>query len=234
MIVRLRTKMKPPCPGRVVAVIASRADLAKAVRLRRLPDCFELRLDMLRNSLGEVSRIVSRLRAPLILTARDPREGGAVGLTLSARRALLLQFLDQATMVDLELRSVRRLEPLLREIRSRRLGLILSHHDLRTTPTPTRLCELIASAVPFHPAVFKLATRTDTPEQVARLVSFFRKTNSRRLPLAAMGMGKLGFASRRQLDRLGSALTYVSLGQPNTEGQPTLSRLTRARHTYNQ
>ena len=87
--------MEVAAPGRVVAVIASRLDLAKAVRLRRRPDLFELRLDMLRDSLGEVSRILPRLSAPLILTARHPREGGAGGLTLSSRRALLLRFLER-------------------------------------------------------------------------------------------------------------------------------------------
>ena len=224
--------MEAAAPGRVVAVIASRLDLAKAVRLRRRPDLFELRLDMLRDSLGELSRILPRLSAPLILTARHPREGGAGGLTLSSRRALLLRFLDHAAMVDLELRCLSQFQALLREIQSRRLDLIVSHHDLRATPTPARLRELVASAVSFHPAIVKVATRTDTTEQVARLVDFFRETNRRPFPVAAMGLGKLGFASRRQLRRLGSALNYASLGEPNSQGQPTLSQLTRARHAY--
>jgi 3-dehydroquinate dehydratase len=47
-----------------------------------------------------------------------------------------------------------------------------------------------------------------------------------------MGIGKLGRESRRQLDRLGSALSYGSLGQANAEGQPSLSQLRRDRGAY--
>ena len=47
-----------------------------------------------------------------------------------------------------------------------------------------------------------------------------------------MGIGKLGLASRRRLDRLGSALTYVSIGQANVAGQPSLGQLRRARRAY--
>ena len=52
------------------------------------------------------------------------------------------------------------------------------------------------------------------------------------LPIAAMGIGKLGVESRHRLDRLGSALTYASLGRANVAGQPSLSQLRRARRTY--
>ena len=62
--------------SRVVGVIASPVALVRATRLRRPPDLFELRLDALRDSLGEVERMIPQLRAPLILSARHPAEGG--------------------------------------------------------------------------------------------------------------------------------------------------------------
>jgi 3-dehydroquinate dehydratase-1 len=135
-------------------------------------------------------------------------------------------------MVDLELRSVRHFEPLLEELRRRRIALILSHHNLRDTPAAGELRRLTKSAAACRPAIFKIATRTDTPAQLARLVSFFQESKRTQLPIAAMGMGKLGFASRRQLDGLGSALTYVALGEANAEGQPTLNQLRSARRAY--
>ncbi len=69
--------------SRVVGVIASPVALVRATRLRRPPDLFELRLDALRDSLGEVERMIPQLRAPLILTARHPAEGGVGGLSAS-------------------------------------------------------------------------------------------------------------------------------------------------------
>ena len=217
--------------SRLVGVIASPATLARAMRLRRPPDLFELRLDALRQSLGAVARALPQLRSPLILTARHPAEGGRGGLSLAARRALLLRFLDHAAFVDLELRSVRQMKMLIDEARRRQIGLLISCHDLRDTPSLDELRRQLKSAAAARPAIFKVATRTDTPAQLARLISFFETTRAP-FPIAAMGIGKLGLVSRRRLALLGSALTYVSLGEANTEGQPSLSQLRRARRAY--
>ena len=65
MMARRSTKRRP----RVVGVIASRADLERAVRMRRPPDLFELRLDRLSGMADEVEKVLPRLRRPLIITA---------------------------------------------------------------------------------------------------------------------------------------------------------------------
>ena len=218
--------------SRVVGVIASPVALVRATRLRRPPDLFELRLDALRDSLGEVERMIPQLRAPLILTARHPAEGGVGGLSAVGRRTLLQRFLDVATLVDLELRSVRQMKTLLDEMRRRRIGLLLSLHDFRDTPPLGELHRLATCAAAIQPAIFKIATRIDTRVQLDRLMAFLRAANRPEFPIAAMGVGKLGAKSRRQLDRLGSVLTYVSLGKPNVQGQPSLSQLRRARRAY--
>jgi 3-dehydroquinate dehydratase-1 len=216
---------------RLVGVVASRAALVQATRLRRPPDLFELRLDALRHSLGEVTRAIPKLRAPLILTARHPAEGGLGRLGPVARRALLERFLAHAAFLDLELRSVREMKTLIRKAQQHHVGLILSWHDFHDTPARAELLRQTKSAAAAGAALFKIATRTNTPAQLARLISFFETTRAA-IPIAAMGMGKLGLASRHQLAQLGSALTYVSLGEPTVEGQPSLSQLRRTRGAY--
>ena len=230
--------MRDPLPvsqfagqNRIVGVIASPVALARAVRLRQPPDLFELRLDALRHSLGPVEQALPRLRAPLILTARHPAEGGRGRLTVAARRALLHRFLPHAALVDLEYRCVRQMPALLAEIRRRRLGLIVSRHDLRRTPSLGELRRFARAAAALRPAIIKVAARTNTAAELARLLAFFEECH-RDLPLAAMGTGKLGPESRRRLARLGSVLTYVSLDQPVVPGQPTLGQLRRARRAY--
>lgn len=217
--------------NRIVGVIASPAALARATRLRRPPDLIELRLDALRHSLGEIDLALPRLRAPLILTARHPAEGGRGRLSLAARRGLLLRFLPQAAFVDLEFRSARQMPALLDEIRRRRLGLILSRHDLRRTPSLGELRRLVRVAAALDPAILKVVTRTETPAELARLLAFFEECHTD-LPLAAMGTGKHGLESRRRLAQLGSALTYVSLDRAVVAGQPTLEQLHRAWRAY--
>jgi 3-dehydroquinate dehydratase-1 len=215
-------------PGALVAVIASRAALTQATRLRHPPDLFELRLDALRHSLGEMARALPKLRAPLLLTARHPSEGGVGQLRLAERRALLRHFLEDAAIIDLELRSVGQMKDVIGEMHRRQIDLLISLHDLRTTPSPNELHRQARSAAAAGAAIFKVVTRTDTPAQLARLMAFFEASRDL-LPIAAMGIGKLGLESRHRLDQLGSALTYASLGRTNVAGQPSLSQLRRAR-----
>ncbi|MBA3542950.1 MAG: type I 3-dehydroquinate dehydratase [Chthoniobacterales bacterium] len=217
--------------NQIVGVIASGAALARATRLRQPPDLFELRLDALRNSLGAVEAALPRLRAPLLLTARHPAEGGRAHLDAAARGGLLQRFLAQADLVDLELRSVRQMPSLVAEIRRHKIKLIVSAHHLRETPSPNELRCQAQSALAAGAAIFKVAGRTDTPAQLTRLIDFLAE-NRRLLPLAVMGVGKLGLESRRRLSRLGSVLTYVSLDRAIVPGQPTLAQLRRARRAY--
>jgi len=85
---------------RVVGVIASRADLDRALQMRGPPDLFELRLDRLAGIVDPLENKLPRLRAPLIITARHPQEGGANKLTLGERRDLLIRFLPHTHYVD--------------------------------------------------------------------------------------------------------------------------------------
>lgn len=229
---RIASRKKKPIAPRLVAVIASPTALRRAVRLRFPPDFFEVRLDAFVDSLVQLRDGLSRLRAPLILTARHPSEGGVGALNFSTRRELLRNFLDHATFVDLELRSVRRMKTLLDEMSHRKTSLVISHHDFRTTPSPRRLRLLTKSAAALRPSFFKLVVRTDTAKQFERLAAFFREARGGDLRIAAMGVGKWGLRSRLHFDRLGSAYTYVSLGEANAEGQPSLNQLRRARRAY--
>jgi 3-dehydroquinate dehydratase-1 len=218
--------------SRLVAVIASPRALDRAKRLRIPPDFFELRLDALAGSLGKVTSNVSYLRAPIILTARHPEEGGLGSLTLRNREALLRRFLDFATLVDLEVRCIRQMARLLLELRRRKIALLLSSHHLDTTPTVSELHRLTKRAAVFRPAIFKLATRIDERTQLERLATYLSEATRYPFPIAVMGVGRLGFLSRRQFDRTGSALTYATLDRANIEGQPTLAQLRAARRAY--
>lgn len=213
----------PPAP-RTVGVIFSLADLRRAVRLRRPPDFFELRLDALVRSLDELD--TAKFPAPLILTARDPREGGMHKLAVSTRYDLLLRFLPRAQGIDIELRSATAFRSILDLACAKKIQRIISFHDLRNTPLASRLHEKASAAQEFGANIFKVATRTDTHAQVNRLVEFFE---SAEMPVAAMGIGRLGRAVRHELFRRGSSLNYGHLGGPGIDGQPSLLEMRRWR-----
>jgi len=220
----LRATAERPRP-RVVGVIASRADLDRAVRMRRPPDLFEVRLDCLVRLVEQLEDKLKRLRAPVIITARHPREGGANKLSLRQRRNLLTRFLPHARYVDVELRSAFALDSFLRLAEQKKVRRIISFHNFKSTPPP-RILSTKARAAEAHGAnIFKVATRTDTPVQLARLLSFITNKNVD-LPVSAMGIGRLGAISRVLLARAGSALVYGSIARgSDIEGQLSLEQL---------
>src|SRR5438034_3323940 len=221
MMARRSIKRRP----RVVGVIASRADLERALRMRRPPDLFELRLDRLAGMADQVENVLPKLHIPLIITARDPHEGGSSKLRLRQRRDLLARFLNHADYMDVELRSASALRSLLKLAEERNTRRIISLHNFKSTPSARILAAKACEAKSHGADIFKVATRTDTPMELGRLLEFI--TSSRLdLALAVMGIGKLGAISRLLLARAGSMLLYASLGPAtDVEGQLSLEQL---------
>ncbi len=223
--VNRRSSATDRLPHCVVGVIASRADLNCAMRMRKPPDLFEVRLDRLVRVVGKLENELPQLRAPLIITARHPQEGGKNKLSLQQRRNLLTRFLPYAKYVDVELRSAFALRALLKAAEQKRVRCIISFHNFKSTP-PLRILSAKARAAKAHGAdIFKIATRTDTPIDLGRLLSFITNKNVD-LPVSAMGIGKLGAISRVLLARAGSALVYAAVAAASDiEGQLSLEDL---------
>jgi 3-dehydroquinate dehydratase I len=219
--------MTKPSTPQIVGVIFTHTDLRRAVRMRNPPDLFELRLDALFARSEEGKSVIGNLRAPLIITARHPREGGSNQLSAHKRRALLLRFLPHAAYVDVELRSTGPCAAILEEARARSIRTIVSFHDLNETPSRSRLDEIARTAQSLGADFLKIATRTDTPAQTARLLDFFRRQRME-TKIAVMGIGRLGRISRLEFAKCGSALNYAHLGRPQADGQLSIIQLRRA------
>lgn len=212
----VKTGETPKC--QIVGVIATAADLDLAAGLSTPPDLFELRLDHLVDAQDEVESRIGSLRAPLIITARHPAEGGAHNLTANRRRQLLARFVGHARYVDVELRSAESFHALLHSLPNRSVERILSLHDFDSTPTPRSLHAKARMAKSLGASLFKVATRTDTPEQLARLLEFMAH-DDKGVAVSVMGVGKLGAVSRALLASCGSAMAYAALADKQVEGQ---------------
>jgi 3-dehydroquinate dehydratase-1 len=219
-----RSLATPRLRHRVVGVITSAAELDFAIRMREPPDLFELRLDCLVCVIDRLESKISRLRAPLIVTARHPIEGGANRLSALQRHDLLTRFLSRARYIDVELRSAPAFRSLLRLARKQNVRCIVSVHYLKSTPSRNQLRDKARAAKRYGADIFKVATRTDTPAQLTRLIDFVAAKDVD-IAVSAMGIGKLGAASRVLLACCASALVYVSLGRSNIEGQISLEQL---------
>jgi 3-dehydroquinate dehydratase-1 len=201
--------------------------LSRARTLRPAPDLFELRLDALAAFVDQIEPAIQSLDAPLIITARHPREGGFNKVGAARRAALLARFLDRAAYVDIELRALRELRSVHQQARRKKIAVIISVHALDATPSLAQLRAKARAATAAGADIFKVAARTDTREQFERLLQFFNDPRVD-LPISAMGIGKLGRVARLELARRGSVLVYGSVGTSRIEGQIPIGQLRSA------
>ncbi len=207
-----------PQKAQVVGTVHSPGSLQRALKLRAgSVDFLELRVDHFAENPRALLTALPRLKFPLIVTVRHPAEGGANGLGLARRRALFMEFLPFAAAIDVELRTVEKVETILAMARGHRVKVIVSSHYFRSTPPAKSLTALIRRARQAGAEIFKLATLTPNPAELGTLLSLFSRPAS--LPLSVMGMGAFGKISRLLLAQAGSVLNYGYLDQPNASGQ---------------
>ena len=130
--------------------------------------------------------------------------------------ALYRGLVPAVAAVDIEVRATKRLLPVLETVRSEKKALIISFHDFESTPSLARLRALSARARSEGADIVKIAAKTETPAEVARLLVLLQEAPG---PLAVMGMGALGRASRLLFAKAGSALNYGWLDRSQVPGQ---------------
>ncbi len=205
---------------RTVAVANSPEAFALALSLKpQEVDLVEIRLDApgLVLTADRVSRLAA-CRLPLLFTARHPREGALGELPSAERFGRLRHALPLATLIDIELRSLRGAGRLIEAAFESGVGLVVSSHDFHGTPPASTLLKRATEAQRAGATIVKLATTIRQPTDLQRLLAFAIEWNHR-LPWAVMGMGRLGVVSRLMMASLGSCLNYGSLGKLKIEGQ---------------
>jgi len=202
----------------IVASAHNFAGLGAACRLRPdQVDYVELRLDSLCGRKKALRAAISKLRVPVLLTARHPAEGGSTTPSASGRRLLLAEFLPVASALDIELRSARSFQGLLREAEDRGVRKIVSYHNFSATPNLSRLRNIISQAAQQRADIIKVATFLRGPRDLAVLLQL--QASAGGAPLATMGMGPMGRVSRLALAAAGSRLVYGYLDRAQVPGQ---------------
>lgn len=212
-----KKEKRPPTRCLTVATAHTERGLRQAAALRSGTgvDLVEVRLDCLCGNTNWLGRSIEKIKIPLILTARHPREGGFGDLGASRREELLEEFLPLASMVDIELRSVRQLGEIIDLANKRRIGVIISSHDFSGTPPLAKLRTRLRESLQAGATLVKIAATLRGPRDLASLIVLQSSSDK----LAAMGMGKLGKVSRLVLPCAGARLVYGYLDRPQVEGQ---------------
>jgi 3-dehydroquinate dehydratase-1 len=177
-------------------------------------DAVEVRVDSF--SIPPGARQIAEVPVPTIVTVRCPEEGGLQSMNDNERRRHYLALLPSAAGIDLELRSAESMADLREAVLRSAKTLILSFHDFQGTPSLADLEDACAKMQDLGANILKVATKTETISEVSRLLTLLEHSSA---PLAIMGMGALGRASRLLFAKAGSALNYGWLDKPQVIGQ---------------
>lgn len=179
-------------------------------------DVVEIRADAIGDLLA-IEKAMAAIRLPILLTVRHPAEGGVGGLSVSTRREWALRLLPGASLVDIELRSMKALADVVAAAKKAGVTVVASNHHFRSTPSLAKMVALQKEAFRLGADVFKIAALAPTAPMLARLLEFAALPSPG--PHAVMGMGAFGQVSRLALAKAGSVLNYGYLDTPNAPGQ---------------
>lgn len=188
-------------------------------------DLAEVRLDYMAK-LDGLEELPRSTRLPLIATFRPKRQGGMFeGEEADRIKVLRNSVAAGFEYIDLEL-DTPGLGELAGELKDLGVKVIVSHHDLRGTPTLKELRRLLSMELSYRPHVCKLVTYAKSLNDnltCLTLLSRLRKDAK----VVCFAMGKLGLISRVLSPLYGGFFTYASLkrGFETAAGQPTVEEL---------
>jgi 3-dehydroquinate dehydratase type I len=204
------------------------AALAQMEQAYPLADCLELRIDQIRDCNLEQLMHGKQPGTEILVTNRHKDEGGGFLGSERERIALLKEAVALgADLVDIEARTEK---PLLKELKAQiekcgsRTQLIISHHDLKGTPSEAALRKRFAACSTMGADIVKICTYAREMEDNLRVLGLLPYARQKGQGIIAFCMGEKGRISRVMAPLLGSYLSYASLdkGAESAPGQLTI------------
>lgn len=209
--------MKRP---RICAVIVS--DDSEAIKaVEPFIELYEVRIDLIGSGWSE---LVEQLGKPWIACNRSAGEGGRWRGGEARRVEELLKAIELgADIIDIELetRNLEKAVPLIKQ----RAKCLLSFHQLKETPSPSKMREIVQRELEAGADICKIITTAQRLEDnfsVLQLIADFPQTR-----VVSLAMGPLGLASRILCPMIGGDFTYASIekGRESASGQITAREL---------
>lgn len=180
-------------------------------------DVVEIRLDQLIQE-NELKTKISSITKPLLLTCRHPKEGGDNNISEPLKRVSIIEpLLSHASAIDIEISTANEMKNLITEAKSKNIQVVLSYHNFETTPNLAELKTIATEAKDKGADIIKIATTTNTIQELMTLLTF--SENGSIENLSFMGMGKFGMSSRLVAAQSGSVLNYSAIAETSIEGQ---------------
>lgn len=158
-------------------------------------------------------------RMPLLLTFRTAQEGGGLEADDDTYAALLGAVLNRlagagtaVVAIDVELERGC-LATLVTGASAQGLGVLSSSHDFQGVPADCVLLERLWRMQAAGAQVAKVAVMPAAEQEVRRLLALTVQAHAElEIPVVVIGMGALGAVTRTQGWRLGSALSFATVG----------------------
>ncbi len=192
---------------------------------RKDADLIEIRLDLL-NSDTNLEDIKIHTDMVKIGTLRSSNQGGMFSGSEEARFQTLLNASRVGfDYIDIE-DSVKNLEIKIKSIKELGTKIIISHHNMESTPTLSELENILDRNSQFKGDVYKIVTTAKSIEDSLIALSFLN-TASKNFNIVCFAMGDYGKISRVISPFFGGFFTMASIkkGDETAKGQLTIDDL---------
>jgi 3-dehydroquinate dehydratase type I len=188
-------------------------------------DLIEIRLDLL-NSDTNLEDIINHIDMIKIGTLRSSNQGGMFSGSEEARFQTLLNASRVGfDYIDIE-DSVENLEIKIKSLRELGSKIIISHHNMESTPTLIELENILNRNLQFKGDVYKIVTTAKSLEDSLVTLSFLN-TASKNCNIVCFAMGNYGRISRVVSPFFRGFFTMASIkkGDETAKGQLTIDDL---------
>ena len=210
-----------------ISIVPETNEEALCLLARALPeaDLVELRIDRIGEP--DLPLLLHAGKERILVTNRRRDEGGFFASCENRRMELLREAVGLgARYVDIEARTgaaaVGRLGKAIRAEKGK-TKLIVSHHDLKGTPSRQTLMKRLKDCRLLGADIVKIVTLANAAEDNLRVLELIPQARKMGQEIVAFCMGEKGRLSRVAAPLLGSCMSYVSLedGAESAPGQLT-------------
>lgn len=193
-------------------------------------DFIEIRLDYMKTNalttIVDLGKVVDEASVPLIATNRQYQQGGSRRQDERERVGILLKAAEVGFQyVDVELTTAA-LESTVSRVKDSGAKSIVSHHDLKGTPTESEMERMVHLEIDAGADICKLVTTANDVADNVRCLAFARKISGF-TDIICFAMGRKGAVSRALSPLFGAYFTFASLesGLETASGQMAIADL---------
>lgn len=168
--------------------------------------------------IGKVKAILGPL--PLLVTVRTAFEGGLAKISEQAYRRIFMALIENGGIDMIDGEEARCDDAMIKAAHEAGIGLILSYHDFRKTPSEKMMTETLMRMEKRGADIAKIAVMPSGREDISTILRASRVARSKlSIPRLIIGMGPEGLLTRVAGEALGFCLTFATCGNESAPGQ---------------